>query len=279
MRIESIFCLMLLTPLMSFADVCKTTKPINVDPYAAKIGTRNVTFLAVDYKNNSCWAINGPGLTQRHSPYSTFKIPHTLIALESGAVKSVDERIEWDQTKHPAKPFWPEAWKQSHTLATAFKYSAVWYYQDLVPRIDPKQYKNWLAKFHYGNQKFTPGSNEFWLNNELQISPVEQVEFIACLVKNRCGVNAGTFSAFESTAVQETKNEFALYAKSGAGSIDPNNNEGAFDGWYVGYIKGEGGKPVAAFALYMEAESFAALKDLRKELSLVLLADLGLWSK
>jgi len=278
-KIKTIFALLCLTPLISFADVCKTTKPINTDPYIAEIGTRKVTFLVVNFENNHCWAINEKGLTQRHGPYSTFKIPHTLIALETGAVKSVDERFEWDQKQYPAQDFWPETWKQSHTLASAFKHSAVWYYKALVPRIKPAEYKKWLAKFHYGNQTFTPGSNEFWLNNELQISPLEQVEFIACLLKNRCGVKAGTFSAFESTALQETKGGFSLYAKTGAGPVDPNNNNGAFTGWYVGYIKGDGGQPVAAFALYMEAESFAALKDLRKQLSLMLLADSGLWSK
>ncbi|MCE3254392.1 MAG: class beta-lactamase [Cellvibrio sp.] len=277
MKIKSVFALVLLTPLISFADVCKTTKPINIDPYIAEIGTRKVTFLAVDFGKNNCWAVNEPGLTQRHGPYSTFKIPHTLIALETGAVKSTDERFEWDQKKYPAKDFWPETWKQSHTLASAFKYSAVWYYKALVPRIEPAEYKKWLAKFHYGNQAFTPGSDEFWLNNELQISPVEQVEFIACLLKNRCGVSSSNFAAFESVALQETKSGLSLYAKTGAGSIDPNNNDGAFDGWYVGYVKDEGGKPVAAFALYMEAESFAALKDYRKQLSLKLLGDLGLW--
>ncbi len=277
MKIKSVFALILLTPLMSFAEVCKTTKPINTDPYITEIGARKVTFLAVDLKNNHCWAINESGITQRHGPYSTFKIPHTLIALETGAVKSIDEHIEWDQVKHPAKDFWPETWKQSHTLASAFKHSAVWYYKELVPRIDPKQYKKWLAKFHYGNQTFTPGSDDFWLNNELKISPTEQVEFIACLLKNRCGVKASNFAEFESAALQETKNDLSLYAKTGAGSIDPNNNDGAFDGWYVGYIKDANAKPVAAFALYMEAESFAALKDYRKELSLKLLGDLGLW--
>lgn len=279
MKLKNVFALLLLTPLMSFADVCKTTKPINIDPYAAEIGARKVTFLAIDYKNNNCWAINEVGLRQRHSPYSTFKIPHTLIALESGAVKSVDERIEWDQKKYPAKDFWPETWKQSHTLASAFKHSAVWYYKALVPRIKPAEYKKWLAEFHYGNQTFTPGSNEFWLNNELQISPIEQVEFINCLLKNRCGVKAGNFAAFESVALQETKNGLSFYAKTGAGPIDPNNNDGAFEGWYVGYIEGEGGKPVAAFAIYMEAESFATLKNYRKELSLKLLGDLELWGK
>ena len=272
-----IIVLSLLISSVCFADVCKTTKPINTDPYAAEIGTRKVTFLAVDFNNKHCWAINETGLTQRHGPYSTFKIPHTLIALETGAVESVDERFEWDQKKYPAKDFWPNTWKQSHTLASAFKHSAVWYYKALVPRIKPADYKKWLAAFHYGNQTFTPGSNEFWLNSELQISPLEQVEFIACLLKNRCGVNASHFAAFESVALQETQNGLALYAKTGAGSIDPNNNEGAFEGWYVGYIKDDGGKPVAAFAIYMEAESFSALKDYRKQLSLRLLDDLGLW--
>ncbi|WP_193747539.1 class D beta-lactamase [Cellvibrio sp. OA-2007] len=278
MKIKMAVALLLLTPLMSFADVCKTTKLINTEPYIADIGTRKITFLAVDYKKNHCWAINESGLAQRHGPYSSFKIPHTLIALEAGAVKSVDERFEWNQQKHPAKSFWPETWKQSHTLATAFKHSAVWYYQELVPRIEPEQYKKWLATFRYGNQTFTPGSDQFWLNRELQISPVEQVSFIACLLKNRCGVSAKNFSSFESAALQETKNGLSLYAKTGAGSIDPDNNDGAFEGWYVGYIKDKNAKPVAAFALHMEAENFSDLKDSRKALALQLLADLGLWS-
>lgn len=279
MKIKSVFALLLLTPLIGVAEVCNTTKPINTDPYIADIGTRQVTFLVLDYHSNECRYINKAGLAERHGPYSTFKIPHSLIALETGALKSVDERFEWDQKKYPAKDFWPETWKQSHTLASAFKHSAVWYYKALVPRIKPADYKKWLATFHYGNQTFTPGSDEFWLNNELQISPAEQVEFIACLLKNRCGVKASNFVAFESAALQETKNGLSLYAKTGAGSIDPNNNDGAFDGWYVGYIKDDGGKPVAAFALYMAAENFTALKDYRKALSLQLLGDLGLWVK
>lgn len=277
MKMKIVFALLCLIPMVSVADVCKTTTPINTAPYAADIGTRKVTFLAVDLNNHHCWVMNESGLNQRHSPHSSFKIPHTLIALETGAVKSVDESIEWDQKKYPAKDFWPETWKQSHTLASAFKHSAVWYYQALVPHIKPADYKKWLAKFHYGNQTFTPGSNEFWLNNELQISPAEQVEFIVCLLKNHCGVKANHFAAFESAALQETKNGLSLYAKTGAGSIDPTNNDGAFEGWYVGYVKDANAKPVAAFALYMEAESFEAVKDYRKAFSLRLLEDLGIW--
>lgn len=275
MKLVSLIFSICLLSTAAHADICKTTKSINIEPYSAEIGSRTVTFVALDLKTDNCWVINQPGLTQRHGPYSTFKIPHTLIALETGAVKSIDERFEWDQAKHPAKTFWPETWKQSHTLATAFKHSAVWYYQDLVPRIDPKQYKKWLAKFHYGNQIFTPGSDIFWLNGELKISPEEQVAFIKCVAKTGCGVKAKNIAAFESAALQETKNSISLYAKTGAGPIETNNFDGAFEGWYVGYLKDSSGNATTAFAIYMEAESFAAIKDYRKELTLKLLVDIG----
>lgn len=263
----------------SFAETCKTTKPINTNAYAAEIATRKIVFVAVDFKTNDCWSINEKELNDRHTPWSTFKIPHTLIALETGAVKSVDEVIEWDQVKYPAQSYWPSTWKQSQTLATAFQRSAVWYYQALVPRIKPEEYTKWLAGFHYGNQVFTPGSNRFWLNGELKISVNEQVDFIVCLLKSRCGVNANVFSAFEAVALQESKNEFSLYAKTGAGPQDLNNNDGAFEGWYVGYVKDKTGKPITAFAIFMQGDSFAAIQNYRKDLALRLLTDLGFWAK
>lgn len=270
--------LLLLAPLTSIAETCKTTKPINTDTYLEEFGTRKVTFIAFDFKTRDCWVINEKEVGVRHAPYSTFKIPHTLIALETGAVKSADELVEWDQVKYPAQSFWPDTWKQSQTLATAFKHSAVWYYQALVPRIAPKDYKKWLAKFQYGNQTFTPGSNRFWLNGELQISPEEQMEFLVCLLKNRCNIKAANLSLFETIALQESKNNFYLYAKTGAGSLDPNNFDGAFAGWYVGYVKDKTGKPVTAFSIYMQADNFSALQHYRKELSLKLLSDLGFWN-
>lgn len=269
--------LLLFLPLASHADICRQTKSINTDAYKDEIGSRKVTFIAIDFKNNECWAINQSGLEERHSPYSTFKIPHTLIALETKAVTSIDERIEWDQIKYPAQSWWPETWKRSQTLATAFKHSAVWYYQELVPRIKPEQYKEWLSRFHYGNQTFTSGSNNYWLNGELTISPSEQIKFITCLVKTRCGVRPSTLTTFESAALQETKNNLFLYAKTGTGPKDPENFNGAFEGWYVGYVRDEDGKPITAFAIFVEAESFSALQTFRRNFALRMLIELKLW--
>lgn len=264
-------------PLVSHADICKKTNFIDLTPYAAEIGANKVTFLAVDLKANKCHVINKKGLDQRHAPYSSFKIPHTLIALETGAAKSVDEKIVWVPVKRPAKDFWPATWKQDQTLASAFKHSAAWYYQELVSRITSEQYEKWLAQFSYGNQNFAPPSDSFWLDGQLKISTKEQVSFVVCLLKNHCGVKATTYAAFEKIALQETKDNFSLYAKTGAGPIDSNNFDGAFEGWYVGYIKDKNTEPVAAFAIYVEAESFTAIKNFRRAFALELLADLELW--
>lgn len=279
MKKSLLTALLLLAPFTAFAETCKTTKPINTDAYTKEFGTRNIAFIAVDFNSRDCWVINEKEVDERHGPYSTFKIPHTLIALETGTVKSADELIEWDQAKYPAQSFWPDTWKQSQTMATAFKHSAFWYYQALVPRMTPDDYRKWLAKFSYGNQTFTPGSNRFWLNSELQISPAEQVNFMLCLLQNRCNIKPANLSVYERIALQESKDNLSLYAKTGAGPLDPNNFDGAFEGWFVGYIKEKNGTPVTAFAIYMRADSFSEIKNYRKDLSLRLLVDLGFWAK
>lgn len=260
------------------ASICERFVPIDTKNYGQEIAPRAVTFIAYSFDRESCYTINQPAVDERHTPYSTFKIPHTLIALETGAVSSADERFEWDQLKHPAKDFWPETWKRPHTLASAFKHSAVWYYKELVPRIKPQQYKEWLEKFSYGNRSFEPGSNEFWLNGELKISPLEQVKFLKCLVDSGCGVKSKTLSTFELIGLQETKNGLSLYGKTGAGPVDPDDHNGAFEGWYIGYIKkNESGAPIVAFAIYVESSSFKLLRDFRKDFSLRILNDLGFW--
>ena len=277
MKSKLLLVLFALSPLLAAADICKSTNEIDTTPYAAAIGSNKVTFLAVDLSSKECYLINQQGLNQRHTPFSSFKIPHSLIALEIGAAKSVDEKIVWDSKKRPAKDFWPETWKKDQSLASAFKHSAAWYYQELVPRISPEQYKKWLAQFNYGNQFFVPSSDAFWLDGQLKISTKEQVSFIACLLNDRCGVKPATLAAFEQIALQEMKSNFSLYAKTGAGPIDSSNFDGAFEGWYVGYIKDQNANPLVAFAIYVEAESFGALKNFRRTFALQLLTDLGWW--
>ena len=64
---------------------------------------------------------------RRLSPCSTFKIPNSLIGLETGVIEGPDHLLEWDGTKR-----WREVQNRDHDLRSAFENSVVWYYQALA---------------------------------------------------------------------------------------------------------------------------------------------------
>ena len=72
----------------------------------------------------------------RFIPASTFKIFNSLAALESGAVKDENEIMKWDSVKR-----FYDMWNQDLNLGQAFKYSAVWFYQELARRIGEEKMK------------------------------------------------------------------------------------------------------------------------------------------
>jgi beta-lactamase class D len=114
-----------------------------------------------------------PGECDRRTlPASTFKVPHALIALETGVVtdKTV---IKWDGTKRDY-----EAWNRDQTLDSSIKMSAVWVFQQFAKAIGRERELAHLRAFHYGSETFEHDVTAFWLNGDLQISPREEVDFL-----------------------------------------------------------------------------------------------------
>jgi beta-lactamase class D len=109
----------------------------------------------------------------RLSPASTFKIPHALVALETGVV-TADTFEKWDGTKYARQP----KWMRDHTVISALRPSVLWFYQRIAPRIGAARMAEWLAKFEYGNRDVSGPITEYWVNGRLQISPMEQVVFL-----------------------------------------------------------------------------------------------------
>src|SRR5688572_24631367 len=58
------------------------------------------------------------------APASTFKIPHALIALETGVVTNSHAVVKWDGSEQQFA-----SWKRDHSLDSAIKWSALWYFQ------------------------------------------------------------------------------------------------------------------------------------------------------
>jgi beta-lactamase class D len=117
-------------------------------------------------------AVGGNECERRTLPASTFKIPHALIALQTGVVTE-STTMAWDGTR---KDF--PTWERDHTLDSAIKWSVVWFFQRAAAAIGRERELQQLKAFDYGSRSFSREVDRFWLNGDLTISPREQVAFL-----------------------------------------------------------------------------------------------------
>jgi beta-lactamase class D len=189
----------------------------------------------------------------RFLPASTYKIPNTLIALETGVASGPDYALSWDSVAAPRQGWWPGSWARDQTLRSALPASVVWYYQELARRIGPERMRSYLGQFGYGNQDISGGIDEFWLTGGLRISPLEQVEFLRRFYFAELGVSERSTRIAKELLVLEETPAYRLSGKSGwAGLGEPGVPE---IGWLVGYL--ERGDDVYFFATNIEIKTNA----------------------
>lgn len=263
--------------MMGLAAGCgksPTMKVLPLAPHAGELGPRAVSFVAHDLETGRWTMLEGSQPDTRYTPWSTFKIPNSLIALETGVVGSVDVQRTWDPTRRPAEDYWPEDWKKAQSLRSAFAVSAVWYYRDLALEIGTARYRAWLGRWRYGNLAVAEGSDEFWLDRTLAISPREQVVFLEQLAEGDLGLSPATTEAFLEISELHTLDGVSLHGKTGSGPIAPGDFDGAFEGWFVGLVLRRDAAPVA-FALHATAPSFGELRTFRRAMAERLLGEMG----
>lgn len=157
---------------------------------------------------------------------STFKIPNTLIALEEQVIGR-DDILHWD-----GQPYAIADWNRDQTLASAFKVSCVWCYQELARRIGGDKYRHYLQRMHYGHLREPFVTTEFWLDGSLVISAREQVDFLRRLQQRELGFGDAAYQTLRDIMLVEQTPNYALRAKTGwAGRATPQI------GWYVGYVE------------------------------------------
>lgn len=111
--------------------------------------------------------------TTRMSPQSTFKIPHAVAALDSAVIEGADTVV-----KYNGAPVDQALWRRDHSLATAIRYSVVWYFQEIARRLGAERERAYLERFDYGNRDPSSGLTTFWLGGSLAISPEEELQFL-----------------------------------------------------------------------------------------------------
>ena len=236
--------------------------------YAELDRVDRVDFVAVDLQTGRKLILEGSDIYERHAPWSTFKIPNTLIGLARPDCLQPDEVRDWDAERWPAASFWPDSWRDAHDLGSAFRNSVVWYYRELAQCVGGEAYQETLGRWGYGNAQLDPSDDAFWLGADLQISPWEQARFLENLHAGTLGVAPADFEQLENISADAAFPE--VHGKTGAGSL----SDGSWEGWYVGYVERQDQLPVV-FALYAHAGDYADIRSFRREFSLRMLQDAG----
>lgn len=241
-------------------------------PLVAEMAGRTVSFLARDLDTQGICLLEGSDLETRHGPWSSFKIPNLLIALETGVAGGLDAERAWDPSRRPAARYWPEDWRRDQTLETAFRRSAAWYFQDVAVDVGAGHYRSVLDAWHYGNAAAPEGSDTFWLDRTLRISVAEQVAFLSGLLSGSLDLAPESLEALRSASLDRRGNGLDLHGKTGSGPVVPGDFSGSFEGWYVGWVGRDGRRPVP-FALYTRAATYTELRDFRRQFAIRMLTE------
>lgn len=234
---------------------------------------KDCSFVLLNEEDGVFHFVNQQRAETRFTPYSTFKIPNTLIALESGRLKDLSQKFSVNKEAYPVESWWPKRWYETPlTMREAFHASALPIYRQLAMDIGKETMQGLLAKLQYGNGDISSGLDDFWLNGSLQISAFEQLCFLRRLARRELPISVDNFALFEkimavdfnnepswfAEAFEQQEGDIKLFAKTGAGPL----SNGRYIGWYIGYVQNAQGNHY--FALNMEADSFRALQGARK---------------
>ncbi|KAF0818223.1 Class D beta-lactamase [Bacillus sp. ZZV12-4809] len=210
----------------------ENTKELRIEEaFAGKEGT----MVLKNLNNDKVYVYNKERSKERLTPESTFKVANALVGLGTAAVRDEYEVKRWDGVEREF-----ESWNRDHSLASAMRESAIWFYQDLARTIGEKKMKNYVAKIRYGNQDISGGIDRFWLNSSLRISAAEQAAFIEKLVEEDLPFSKQNQKTVKRIMIHDEQDHFILHGKTGTRLSDMGL------GWYVGFVETEKGTWVFA---------------------------------
>ena len=198
----------------------------------------------------------------RYSPASTFKIPNTLIGLDHGVVSSGDSPFNWDGIDRGL----PQ-WNRDQTLASAFRVSCVWCYQEIARAVGRDAYVVALNALDYGNAEIGDEVDQYWLNGDLTVSANEQIRFMRDLIRYGVPYERSQVDLVKAIMLVDKTDAYALHGKTGWTGAD------LAVGWYVGYVDTDDETWLFAMNMFLDNVKQAPL---RQTLTLEALQALGI---
>jgi beta-lactamase class D OXA-50 len=176
----------------------------------------------------------------RYIPASTFKIANSLVGLSVQAVQDVDEVLPYG-----GEPQRFKEWERDMGLRTAIRVSNVPVYQELARRIGLERMRTNVHKLGYGNMEVGDVVDRFWLVGPLQISAVEQAQFLARLAQDQLPLPHPVQAQVREIAKLDQGDGWTLFGKTGwADTYEPDV------GWWVGWV--QRGDRIYSFALNVD---------------------------
>lgn len=242
----------------------------NFQSHFEQYGLRG-SFLMFDAQANKFTAYDQKRCRQGFLPASTFKIPNTLIGLETGVIRDTSQLIKWDGVKRNM-----EQWNRDLTLAQALRVSCFPCYQQVARGIGAARYQQWLPKLRFGRMNVTEATvDSFWLTGSSRISQFEQIDFLRRLHDERLPLNVRPQRLTKSLLLLKKTPRYRLYGKTGWSNPDRLHN----NGWFVGWLERANGQ-VVYFALNTEPRPGRPADDRfikgRRAITEKILADLKL---
>ena len=255
-----------LLPSRAFADVVYQRSEIRED-LAKRFADAGTAGTFVGYKTDEYLVIasDKDRSGEAKLPASTYKIPNSLIALETGVVSDPDKDIfKWDGVVRDI-----EAWNKDHTLRSAIAASAVPVYQEIARRIGQERMQKYVDLFEYGNRNIGGGIDQFWLTGNLRIDPVQQVDFVDRLRRGTLPVSKRSQDLVRDILPVTKVGDSIIRAKSGLLGAEIGKPS---LGWMVGWA--EKGSAQTVFALNMDCLEPRHIAD-RMTLTQACLRDIG----
>ena len=208
------------------------------------------TFVLADVQTGQTQRLDPERAARRYLPASTFKVFNALVALETGAVADPDSVFAWDGVERGV-----QAWNQDHTLRTGMGVSTVWLYQRVARTVGRERYLDAFAREPYGNGEIGPDVGLFWLDDSLQISADEQVQFMGALRRGTLAFRPEVQATVREILPVLAGADLRLVDEGGArvlGKTGLGRSEATPLGWIVGWVERDG--RAAVFAMNVEPD-------------------------
>jgi beta-lactamase class D len=255
-----------LLPQRSFANVAQQRSEIHEDlaQHFIDEGTAG-TFVGYKIDEYLIIASDKDRSGEAKLPASTFKIPNSLIALETGVVEDPDKDVfKWDGVTRSI-----EAWNRDHTMRSAIAVSAVPVYQEIARRIGQERMQKYVDLLEYGNRNIGGGIDQFWLTGDLRIDPMQQIDFVDRLRRGALPISKRSQDLVRDILPVTKVGDVTIRAKSGLLGAEIGKPS---LGWMVGWA--EKGSAQTVFALNMDCPEPRHIAD-RMTLTQACLRDIG----